>query len=276
MAVESAVHASLLRELGAADKMAGVFNVHYIVDSTLLHAVSNGILSDYGTTATPNRERLLADSVDALLIPPVEGTDEGPFSALPIPIVACRDYLEPTPLARAEWARYYGRIAGRGTRADSLFAAVEQDYLSLAAALKDSLKHPIRAITDLPVNGVWYVPGANSYLAVLYADAGYTLPCSEPFAQSGSVACDVEYVIAHGMDADVWLIKYASPHPLSYKSLAKFYPFATRMHAFRNRQIYVCNTLYVPYYEEVPFHPERLLRDLRLHSGRYFTPLPEE
>ena len=36
------------------------------------------------------------------------------------------------------------------------------------------------------------------------------------------------------------------------------------MAAFRNRNIYACNTARIPFYKEAPFHPDILLRDFIL------------
>ena len=48
-----------------------------------------------------------------------------------IPIVETADYMERTPLARAEWMRFYGRLYGKGALADSIFDITEQRYLEI-------------------------------------------------------------------------------------------------------------------------------------------------
>ena len=44
--------------------------------------------------------------------------------------------------------------------------------------------------------------------------------------------------------------------------LADEFPHAERFKAWREGKVLVCNTLATPYFEEVPFHPERLLQEL--------------
>lgn len=262
----STVHAALLLELGARTSVAGLCDGQYAVDSTLRQAA----LPDFGSSLSPDGERILASGVDALWISPVEGIDQSGFNQLGVPIVACSDYLEPTPLARAEWMRYYGRLVGEAERADSLFQAVEAAYLAAC----DESHTPMQVLTDLPTAGKWYIPGSQSYLTRLYSDAGYTLPCSEAAADAtGSVCLSIEQVLAHAAEAEVWFIKYAAPEDLTYEQLARTYPFVEQIRAFREHRIYGCNTLHVPYYEQVPFHPERLLADLTRHTHHYFSPL---
>ena len=61
---------------------------------------------------------------------------------------------------------------------------------------------------------------------------------------------------------DFWLIRYNQPIDKTYKELEKeFAPYAG-FRAFKERNIYGCNTNRVPFYEETPFHPDWLLKDL--------------
>lgn len=259
----SAVHASLLRELGAEEQIVGVCDADYIVGCELREAG----LRDFGSYACPDVEQILAAGTDALMLSPVAGSSYGAFGTLGLPIVECKDYLEPTPLGRAEWMRYYGRLVGRGAEADSLFACICERYQPA------SVERPLSVLTDLPQNGQWYVPGGGSYLACLYADAGYTLPCSAGNTDSGSICLAVEQVIALGAEADVWLIKYAAPADLTLEQIAREYPFAQRIKAFREGRVLGCNTLRTPYYEQAPFHPDLLLNDLIHNTHIYYKPL---
>ena len=68
----------------------------------------------------------------------------------------------------------------------------------------------------------------------------------------------------------------------TYQELEReFAPYA-RFHAFKNHRIYGCNSNYIPFYEESPFHPELLLKDvvkilhpdlLEGYTPRYFSKL---
>ena len=66
------------------------------------------------------------NKVDAVLVSPFENAGHGALDNAGIPLIECADYMETSPLARAEWMRFYGRLFGVGQRADSLFAVVEQ------------------------------------------------------------------------------------------------------------------------------------------------------
>ena len=70
----------------------------------------------------------------------------------------------------------------------------------------------------------------------------------------------------------------------TYKELEQDYAPYTGFRAFKERNIYGCNTGKVDFYEDSPFHPDRLLKDLikifhpTLLEGyelKYFTKLAE-
>lgn len=93
-----------------------------------------------------------------------------------------------------------------------------------------------------------------------------------------------ETVFDRGEKADFWLIKYNQQRDKTYTELEREYAPYALFKAFKERKIYGCNTKYVPYYEESPFHPERVLKDmvkifhpemLKDYQPRYFTPLTE-
>ena len=98
----------------------------------------------------------------------------------------------------------------------------------------------------------------------------------------GSVALSYETVFAEGHDADVWIVKYGRSVPYTYASLVQDFPSYAAFRPWKERRIFGCNTYEIPFYEEVPFHPDRLLRDMVevLHPGllpghalRYYRPL---
>lgn len=271
--VGSTVHAALLYELGASSQIAGLLDTPYIIDSALRADIADGTLLDFGTTQSPNAEKILSSGIDTMMLSYIPGHDYGALSHLSIPIIECPDYLETSPLERARWMIFYGELVGRKQQADSLFQLVADNYQRLSRRAQSSTNRPLSLLTDLPQGDVWYVPSDSSYLAALYRDAGYLLPCSTGSTAKGSIALTIEQVISRGRDADVWFIKYASPEDITYESLLREHPYISLFKAFKMRHIYGCNTLRIPYYEEVPFHPDRLLQDLIDHSGRYFTPL---
>lgn len=256
---QSTVHAALALRLGARDHLAGICDARYVVASELKAAR----LSDFGAAVRPDVERMKMAGVDAWLAAPFEGERFTAVKAMGIPVVVCADYMEATPLARAEWMRLFGRLWGCGRRADSLFEheaeAYETEARRYRAAADAAERRPL-VMVDRREGESWFMPGGRSYVARVIADAGGRYAWADD-EHSGSLALDPERVWRRCADADVWVIKYGAPLTLTYASLAAQDPFAVRFRAYRRRRVWGCNTLRRPYYEELPFAPSRLLHE---------------
>ena len=149
---------------------------------------------------------------------------------------------------------------------DSLFHQIEKEYVSLKKEVEESSKggeteaQP-SVITELKFGSAWYVPGGKSTVARLLADAGANYIFADN-TNSGSVPLSFETVFDKGQDADFWLIKYNQPIDKTYTELASDYAPYKNFEAWKEQRIFGCNTNKVNFYEESPFHPERLLKDL--------------
>lgn len=280
--VTTAVHAALLEELGVLSRVAGVTDFEYIVSPTLREKVYSGLLPALGSAFRPDLELLRAAKPDAMLVSPMEKSGAGALATLGVPLVQCADYLETSPLGRAEWMRFYGRLFGCAGKSDSLFEAVAAAYEDLRKKASEQRSKGTRPVVfcDLKTSAVWYQPAGKSTIGQMLSDAGAAHPWAET-RESGSLALDMETVYAKARNADIWLVKYASPVALTYKTMARDCPQYKLFRPWQTRRVWACNTLEVPFYEETPFHPERLLREWygifsgNAASARYYHPLPE-
>ena len=281
--VFSSVHCSLLDELECLDAVGGICDSRYIYNAVLRQRLTDGTLTDAGNSTAPNIEAIINLNPDAILLSPFENVRHERLVNTRIPIVECADYMEATPLGRAEWIRLFGWLYGCSDRADSLFNTIKESYIATTQRLAQAMHKP-KVITERRTGQVWYIPGGNSYVATLLHDAGASYPWSDN-DKTGSIPLSFENVFEKGQDADYWIIKYHAAEDMTYESLCEEYAPHARFKAFEQEHIYGCNTQYRNYYEETPFHPERLLRDLAAifhpslfegHVPFYYTPLSHE
>lgn len=260
-AVFTSVHCGLLEELDAWPSIAGVCDVPYISSPVIAQSVSTGGIVDLGRAISPDMERIIELSPDAILLSPFENSGGyGKLELLDIPIVECADYMETSALGRAEWMRFYGRMFGCGEQADSLFATVELSYQAWKRKAQMAHERPT-VFTDLPIGSAWYVAGGGSTMGRLYADAGahYLFGGNN---HTGSIPHSFETIYEKAQDADFWLIRYHAPTDITYRSLRAEHERYSRFKAYQEHSLYGCNTSTSTFYEEVPFHPERLLAEL--------------
>ena len=277
--VYSGVHTSVMRELGVYDAIKGVCDAQFFTDPEVLADIKDGKLADCGSSMAPTIERVIDMQPDGILLSPYQDATYGQITALDIPIIECADYMETTPLGRAEWVKFYGELLGQRERADSLYEAVEQAYNELKAKVgKEGKNTSPLVLTEMVISGIWNVPGGNSYMARLIQDAGGIHPWADD-KSTGSLNLDFNQVLAVAHDADVWLIKSFNIH--TYADLKGAYSLNDQFEAFKQHKVYVCDTNATRFYERFPFHPDILLLEYynllnhHLDQLQFFKPLEQ-
>lgn len=255
--VYSSVHTSLLDELGAIDAVRGVVDKQYFTDSVITTGVAAGKIADCGNSMNPTVEKVIEMQPDAILLSPYQDASYGQIASLDIPIIECADYLEYDPLGRAEWVKFYGELVGKRDEADSLYNAVVKAYNDMKEKAAAASNRPT-VVTEMVINGVWNVPGGESYMARILADAGGSYFWADD-KNTGSLALDFNQVLAVAQNADYWFIKWTNINSL--KDLQGAYDLNKEMAAFQNKHVYVCDTDKTHFFDRIPFHPEVLLRE---------------
>lgn len=258
--VYSGLHTSLLHELGKLSVVKGMCDIDYVNDSATLRALQKGRIIDCGRNSSPVMEKIVSLRPEIILLSPYENSDdESRYKALNVKLVEAADYMEPTPLGRAEWMRFYGRLFGVGAKADSLFKQIEGEYLSLREKAANAKVHP-EVLFDRSYSGKWYVPTSGSVTGRLIEDAGGRNPFAY-YDNGGSAALSAEEVFHKGKNADIWLIRH-SETTISMSSIANDSPVYSRFEAYKNGNVYVANTLTTRLFEDGAFHPEKTLREM--------------
>ena len=73
-----------------------------------------------------------------------------------------------------------------------------------------------------------------------------------------------EAVFDKAQQADFWLVKYNRDRDMTLDDLRKDYAANANFKAFKDKNVWGSNSAKVPFYEEVPLHPDYLLRDFIL------------
>lgn len=267
--VFTAPHCQLLTELGCQNAITGVCDKDYInipdiksraqADAKVAHPIM-----DCGSSMQPDIERIIALHPEALLISPFENSGGyGKLDKLRIPVIETADYMETSPLGRAEWIKLYGLLLG-SSKADSLFSAIEKEYLQLKA---EAAKLPLglSILTERKTGNVWYVPGGKSTMGILLRDAHARYIFADD-THSGSLSMSPEQIIAKGNQVDVWAFKYFGGNALTKQDLLAEYQGYQALKAFQTGTVYETDTSCEPYFELTSFHPEILLREFIILS----------
>lgn len=261
--VYSSVHAAAIDELGAIEAVKGVCDAAYFKIPAIVKGLADGSVVDAGNSMSPSIERILLLGPDAILKSPFQNSSAGGIETTGIPVVECADYMEPTPLGRAEWIKLLGELYGKRDKAAAIYQKVTDEYNAIRAKTAEAATRPT-VISETVTDGVWYMPGGNSYMARLFIDAGGDYPWSDDTSSddtsTGSLPLDFATVYDRANDADIWLVK-SFGKDITLDDLRSTYPLNERFKAFSAGGVYACNTATSPLFEEFPFHPEKLLRE---------------
>ena len=269
--VFTAPHCQLMYELGCKNAITGVCDKDYINIPNIKERVklSDGkastsdtdkVIIDCGSSMQPDIERIIALKPEGLFISPFENSGGyGKLDKLHIPIIETADYMETSPLGRAEWMKFYGLLFKSEERSDSLFSSIEKEYLALKAEAA-KLPQGLSILTERKMGSVWYVPGGKSTMGILLKDANAKYIFADD-THSGSLAYGPERILSKGTQIDVWAFKYFGGKALSKSDLLAEYEGYKALKTFNQNSIYQVDTSTQPYFELTSFHPEILLRE---------------
>lgn len=278
--IATSVHCGLVHSFSRGDCIAGVCDVQYINIPFVEQGCASGRIADCGSGLQPTLEVIIDLQPDAMFLSPFQNSGGyGRLETLNIPIIETADYMETSALGRAEWMRFYGMLFGAEAQADSIFHEVESNYIHLKQLASKDVNH-LQAMMDKQTGSVWYVPGGQSTVGRLIQDANINYPWSMD-NHSGSLSLPFESVLESASEANLWFFRYNSPQDATLSSLLTENNGYRQFRAFRDGQVYGCNTATTTFYEDTPFHPDLLLRDfisiahpsLGLGSPKYFKKL---
>lgn len=272
--------ASLIEETGCIENICGICETEYVTSKEARSRIGRGLIADIGPSTSPNVEKIVEIEAEAIIASPFENSGYGSAEKLGIPIIEAADYMEGTPLGRAEWIRFYSLLFGRKEVGDSLFSLTESRYKALKALAQNAVTRPT-VMLERKYGGQWPVPAGQSYVATMHADAGadYIFKDEEG---GGVTSLSFETVLDRAVDADFWLLKYNAPAPMTYDDIEAENPRYKAFGAFGRRSVYACNTAATTYYDDIALHPDAILADfihiyhpdlLPDHKLKYYFPL---
>ncbi len=254
----SSSYVGFLDAIGAGDAVVGVSGKAFLPESNAVEVGYDAAL-DYEAILS-----LKPDLVLSYMVSSVEPPYLAKLRALGIKTVLLSEHLENHPLARAEYVKLFGALTGRREKADSLFSAVKERYLSL------SVQEPFcKVLMNIPYAEQWFIPGGDNYMTRIIRDAGgEVLGAVE--GQSRSSTIDLETAYLYSYQADFWL------HPgwcSTKEQLRAVHPLFAKFPVLE-KEVWN-NTLQTTpgggnrYWETGPVRPDHILEDLvGIFSGR--------
>jgi iron complex transport system substrate-binding protein len=263
--VTSTTHIPMVELLNEESSIIGFPYAKYVSSEKTRQLIDAGNITEIGKESSLNTEILLDLKPDLVVGYSVTSADKSLTTAQKagIPVIYNGDWLEETPLGRAEWIKFFGVLFDKEKQADSIFNTIEKNYLEAKKiALKSNKKQTILSGAIMSKD-IWNLPAGDSFVAQFLKDANLNYLWKDSKGK-GSLSLSFESVFDTGRNADFWIAPgYFSSKEQLLQSNQIYAEFA----AFKNNRIYTPSTKKgktggVIYYELAPTRPDLVLKDI--------------
>ncbi|MBX7093121.1 MAG: ABC transporter substrate-binding protein [Flavobacteriales bacterium] len=260
LACVSTTHLPFLSHLDLEDKLVGFSGMRYVKDEKILKRIKEGKVKEIGTETDLNKESIVDLYPEMLMVYPYEGMDFSSLKKAGIPIVYNSDYLEMSPLGKAEWIKFFALFFNKEEEANHYFSFVEEEYNSLLNKAKSAQRKPA-IFSGKAFNGEWHVPGGKSFAAAMMQDAGAVYLWGDD-AHNNVLQLEMEHVVEKALHAEWWIIVGANNGKYTLDKLQAEDSRYAEFDAFKNKQVLFCNTFESDYFGEAVAEPQIVLKDL--------------
>ncbi|MBN2731005.1 MAG: ABC transporter substrate-binding protein [Balneolaceae bacterium] len=205
MIATSTTHIALTDMLDANDVIKGMVGAEYAYSPAIREGFRQGEITAF-TQGEFNNEVALNMNPDLVMISAGQASQYDNYRLLVdsgIAVFVNAEWLETTPLGKAEWLKVMGALLEKEEQANRQFAKVAQRYEQLKSKAEGAEGNPL-VINNMPYKGAWFVSGGESFTAQFLKDAGADYPWyNNP--STGGLRLNFETVYEAGLRAEVWL-----------------------------------------------------------------------
>jgi len=198
-----------LTQLDLLDNLVGLDSFLFVNTPEVRDLIDAGELVEIGSGAEVNVELVLETEPDMVMTFGFDPSSDahpvlieaGIFTALNA------EWREATPLARAEWIKYTALFYNEEAAAEAIYTDIVTAYeeaSELAASVPADERRVVLWNTFSSFSEAWSIPGAETYVGALIADAGGVVALGEE-APANSALLSFEVVYDGALDADIWI-----------------------------------------------------------------------
>lgn len=256
-------HLDLLNRL---DTLVGVDNFSFVYAPDVRAKVKQGELIEFNSGRTLDIERLLVNDPDLIMAYGTGDPDIDSYNRLTqagLPVALLGEYVENSPLGRAEWLIFTALFFNQELKAQQVFADISAEYEALVKLTTARSEQPT-VFSGFSYEGTWYMPGGKSYAAQLLKDAGAAYLWEEN-QSTVTIPLDFESVFDQAATAEIWV--NVSQDWLSRDDAIATDPRYGKFDAFKQDNVFnnnarMNNTGGNDYWESGAVNPHLILADL--------------
>ncbi len=263
--VTSTTHIPMVELLQSENAIVGFPHGQYVSSERTRKLLDAGKIAEIGKENSLNTEILLDLQPELVVGYSVTSPDKSltTLQKAGINVIYNGDWLEETPLGKAEWIKFFGVLFDKEKQADSIFKAIETNYVNAKKTALLGLQKPTVLSGAIMSKDIWNLPAGESFVAQFLKDANLTYLWKDTKGK-GSLSLSFESVFDKGENADIWI---APGYFTSKKQLLESNALYAKFKAFQDDNIYTPTTKKgksggVLYYELATTRPDLVLKDL--------------
>ena len=262
--VTSTTHIPMVELLNEETSIIGFPYAKYVSSEKTRKLIDNGKIKEIGKETSLNTEILLDLQPELVVGYSVSSADKSltTVKRAGINVIYNGDWLEETPLGRAEWIKFFGILFNKEKQADSIFKVIESNYLEAKKIALKSTNKPTILSGAIMSKDIWNLPAGESFVAQFIKDANLNYLWQDTKGK-GSLSLSFESIFDKSQNADYWI----SPGYFSTKEqLLQSNKIYAEFDAFKNDKIYTSTikkgkTGGIIYFELAPTRPDLVLKD---------------
>ena len=262
--VTSTTHIPMVELLNEETSIIGFPYARYVSSEKTRQLIDAGKIKEIGKETSLNTEILLDLQPELVVGYSVSSADKSltTIQKAGINVIYNGDWLEETPLGRAEWIKFFGVLFDKEKQADSIFKVIEGNYLVAKQIALKSTKKPTILSGAIMSKDIWNLPAGESFVAQFIKDANLNYLWKHTKGK-GSLSLSFESIFDKGQNAEYWI----SPGFFSTKEqLLQSNKIYAEFDAFKNDEIYTSTikkgkTGGIIYYELAATRPDLVLKD---------------
>ena len=262
--VTSTTHIPSLEMLEVDTTLVGFPSLDYISSQKTRKRINQGFIKELGKNEDLNTESLLDLNPDIIVSFAIDNHDKTlkTIKKTGIPLVYNGDWTESSPLAKAEWIKFFAAFYDKDTLANRLFSNIENEYLN-AKKIAFNAKSKPTVLSGAMYKDIWYLPQGKSWAAQFIADANGDYLWKETKG-TGSHSLSLESVLEKAEHAEIWIGPSYYTNLVQLKKAHAVYQY---FDSFKNKKVYsftnkVGDTGGLIYFELAPNRPDIVLKDI--------------
>lgn len=263
LVVTSTTNVPFLEMLGVENKLVGFPHTDYISSVKTRALIDKGIIKNVGQNERLNMEKLIDLSPELIVTFGVDNNNPmiKNLEKSGLKVLIQGDWMEQSPLGKAEWLKLYAALFGKEKEADLLFDNIVKGYNDALVSVKNKEAKSTVLYGNM-YQEQWFVAKGNSWVAQFLKDAKANYLWAD-IEGTGSLGLTFEKVLEKAKNADIWIAAG------TFKTLAELgssNPHYSQFDAFGKKNVYTFESKLgatggTVYYELGPSRPDLVLKD---------------